>query len=315
MKKMNEALSVLLLLSVTGCLTTDEVKPVKWEDQSAYAAKVKDPRRYGYSIYQTPRGIEFRDGVRLHPNQAKIFSMEAEEPLRPVVMISGKFGKKEPVLLDFSIETSWLEFGLAQDLNAIPASEGAAQLVTFPGEKIPGCLSLVPRVRFGDILVGNALFYVRMATGPLGQLARGIEEPQLRGVIGWGTLKKFEQIYLNYEEEKVALSTTKSPYDPNPAELAGKIELVKNAGNCAVRGTLDGKPAFILIDPAGDFEVATEDGKPVAELSLGEGFSFANPAVSKSMGGTRIGARLLSKYRITVFPKDGTIYFEKPQEK
>lgn len=301
-----------LLLSAAACKTT-ETKPVPWKTQSAYLAKVRDPRIYGFSIYQTPAGIEFRDGGRLHPDQIAALSMEAEDPLRPVVMTKRNLGLESPVLLDFSTSASWLEFDLAQALGALPVGEREAQLVALPGEKIAGCPSMVPSMRFKQLYVERPLVNVRMATGPLGGvLARGIEKPELKGVIGWEILRKFEQIHLDYAEERVSLVTSGAAYMPDPARLIGKLPLVKHAGACAVNGLVNGEASLILIDPAGDFEIATDGAAPVSSVQLDADLLFSAPAVVKSPGGTRIGARLLKGYKVVVCPQAGVIYFEKP---
>ena len=298
------------VLLAAGCKTT-ETKPVAWKAQQAYMAQVKDPRRFGYSIYQTPAGIEYRDGCRLHPNQTAGLSMKAEEPLRPVVTLRGKFGLEAPLLFDFTALSSWIEFDLAQTFGAQPVSESSAQLVKLRGEEIAGCLSVVPTLRLDQLYIENPLVYVRMANGPLGTVARGIEKPELKGVMGWDILKKFGQLQLNYAGKRMVLSTTEAAYVPNPALLVAKIPLVKYAGACAVRGTVDGKAGLILIDPAGDFEVAADGAAAVSSVQLDAGLIFSAPAVSNSPGGTRIGARLLQSYTVTVCPQAGAIYFEK----
>jgi hypothetical protein len=304
-----------LLLSGMGCKTTEpeKPKPISWKQQSAYMAKVKDPRYFGYSIYQTPSGIEYRGGSRLHPNQAKILEMEVKEPLRPVVMLRGKLGLEAPILLDFTSAASWMEFDLAESMGAVPISEGSAQLVKIPGEEFPGCLSVVSTIRVGQVFMENPLVYVRLANGPLGSLARGIEEPEIKGVVGWDLLKKFEQIYFDYAKKRIAISTAKSAYMPDPSQLIARIPLVKYTGACAVRGAVDGKQGLILIDPAGDFEVATDSGETISSVQLDANLVFSAPAVTKSTGGTRIGARLLEKFKITICPQEGMIYFEKPE--
>jgi hypothetical protein len=299
------------VLLTAGCKTT-ETKPVSWKEQSAYMAKVRDPQIYGFSIYQTPAGIEYRGGSRLHPNQTRILPMELEEPIRPVVKLRGKIGEGIPMLLDFTLNTGWMEFELAQSLGAVPLGEGSAQLVKMPNEEYPGCLSVVPTVRFGQVFMENALVYVRMANGPLGTVARGIEKPEIKGVVGWELLKKFAQIRLDYPGKQIVLSTAETAYMPNPSLLVAKVPLVKYAGACAVRGTVDGKERLILIDPAGDFEAATDGAAAVSFIQLSDGLVFSAPVVTNSPGGTRIGARLLQSYTVTICPQAGTVYFEKP---
>ena len=143
--------------------------------------------------------------------------------------------------------------------------------------------------------------------------ARGIDEPEIKGVLGWELLKKFEQIYFDYAKKRLAISTAKSAYMPDPAQLIARIPLVKYTGACAVRGAVDGKQGLILIDPAGDFEVATDSGETISSVQLDANFMLPASSVVKSPGGTRIGARLLEKFKITICPQEGMIYFEKPE--
>lgn len=304
------ALSALMLFSA-GCKTT-ETKPVPWKKQSAYLSKVRDPRIYGFGIYQTPSGVEYRGGSRMHPNQGAAMPMKADEPLRPVVMLRECYGMSSPVLLDFSTSTSWLEFDLADKLGATPVGEREAQLIKVPGDEFAGSPSTVPSMRFKQLCIELPLVYVRMATGPLGPQARGIEKPELKGVLGWEMLRKFEQIQLDYNKKQVLLSTAKAAYAPDPSQVIARIPLVKYAGACAVRGAVNGKESMILIDPAGDFEVATDGAVPVASMQLDADVLFSSPAVVKSPGGTRIGAQLLRNYRVTICPQAGMVYLEKP---
>lgn len=311
MKKSVQIFFVAAVLLTAGCQTT-EVKPVSWKDQAAYMAKVRDPRIYGLDIYQTPGGVEYRGGGRLHPHQIEALPMKAEDPLRPVVMLQGSFGLESPILFDFSSSASCVEFDLAQNLGALPVGERSAQLVKFPDGEA-GCLSVIPSVRFQQLYIERPLVYVRLANGFLGSLARGIEKPELKGVIGWDVLKKFGQIQMDYAEKKIILMSDEAAYAANPAQLVATVPLVKHAGVCAVRGAVDGKESLILIDPAGDFEVATDDAAAVSSVQLDADLVFSGAAVTNSPGGIRIGARLLQKYRVTVCPLTGLIYFENPE--
>jgi hypothetical protein len=300
-----------LLLSAAGCKTT-ETKPVPWKKQSDYLAKVRDPRIYGFSIYQTPGGIEYRGGGRLHANQGAVLPMKAEEPFRPAVPLRGSYGMSSPVLLDLSTSSSWLEYDLAQSLGATPVGEREARLVKISGEEFAGCPSVVPSLRFEQLFIDLPLVNVRMATGPIGSLARGIEKPELKGVIGWEQLRKLKQIQFDYVKKQVVLSNAETVYSPDPSLVIAKIPLVKYSGACAVRGAVNGKETLILIDPAGDFEIATDGAAAVSSVQLDADILFSAPAAAVSPGGTRIGARLLKNYKVTICPQADEIYFEKP---
>ena len=302
-------LPLAALLLFAGCETTDtETRPVSWQRQQAYLKSVRDPRVFGMGIYDTPAGVQIRGGGRLHPRQGGALEMGVEEPWRPVVSATGSFGAEWPVLLDMTSSRTWLEFGVARELRATPVGEREAVLVRLRDDDITACLSVVSSLRLEQLFIENPLLYVRMADGFLGPLARGIEEPGLKGVIGWDLLKKFEQIRLIYSIGQVVLFTSE-PYEPNPSLVLATLPLVKYAGACAVRGKVNGNERFILIDPAGDFEVAIDGGTAVDALQVGD-LTIDAPVVSASPGGVRVGARLLQKYDLTVCPQAGVVYFE-----
>jgi hypothetical protein len=309
--KQQMALGLAAILFIGGCKTLEsETQQISWEQQHAYLKKVKDPRVFGLAIYNTPTGPQIRGGGRLHPERAAVLEMLAEAPLRPLVYLSGHVSERWPVLLDFTSGATWLEFELASQLGARPLGEKKAKLVNLAGDDIPATLSNVSSLKLGQMFIEYPLVYVRMATGSLGAMNRDVSEGPVQAVIGWDLLKKFDQIQFLYSMNQVLLTTMKEEYVPNPERLAATLPLVKNVGLCAVLGRMNGQAGNILIDPAGDFEVAADVA--VSSLQLGEGIVLSNPATVPSPGGVRIGARLLEKYRVTVCPKAGVIHFETP---
>ncbi len=310
MKKLMFGFCVLGLFA--GCKTTDRVEethPVSWSHQQAFFKRIRDPRVFGMGIYDTPTGAQIRGGGRLHPSRGETLEMKAMEPLRPVVQMVRNLREKSSVLLDITSSRTWLEFGLAQSLRATPLGERNVVLTRLPGEEVEGCLSVVSALQLRQLFIEHPLLYVRMADGYLGSLARGIEEPGLTGVIGWDLLKKFEQVRFLYSIGQVTLFTTE-PYTPDPSQVVTTLELVSKAGICAVRGRVNGKEQLILLDPAGDFEVASSGGAAIRSIQLGEGVTLKSPVVSKSPGGVRVGAYLLQKYDVTLCPQEGVVYFE-----
>ncbi len=306
--KSQMALGFVMLL-MAGCETLEsDTQRIPWEQQHAYLKKVQDPRIYGLSIYDSPSGPRIRGDARLHPERAVGLEMLAEEPLRPLVDLDGNHGEQWPVLLDFTSGATWLEFELANELGARPVGEGKATLVNLTGDDVPAALSIVSSLRLGQMFVEYPLVYTRMATGSLGAMNRDVSEGPVRAVIGWDILKKFDQVRFLYPVQQVLLTSMKEEYAPNPERLLVTLSLVKDADLCAVRGRMNGREGNILIDPAGDFEVAADGA--VSSLLLGEGIELLNPATAPSPGGVRIGARVLKNYLVTVCPKVGVIHFE-----
>jgi hypothetical protein len=305
MMKMSLGWLVALSLLLTGCLTDNtEVKPLSWAQQQSYMKRVRDPRIFGLSIYDSPSGPQIRGGGRLHPNQGEILEMQAKEPMKPVVLLQSGMGREHAILLDPALMSSWMEFSTAQHMQARPVGERDATLVRVAGDDVGGCLSLVPTLRLGQFHVENTLVYVRMADGPIGTLSRGITKPIVKGVIGWNVLKNLAQVNLLYSSGQVLLLSTE-PYEPNPERVVAALPLVEHAGVCAVRVEVDGRQQMVLIDPAGDFEAAGFSGS----LELAPGLSFE--ADAPGPGGLRIGAGGLSRYDVTICPASNVIFFEK----
>jgi hypothetical protein len=309
--KQQMALGLAAILFIAGCKTLErKTQRISWQQQQAYLNKVKDPRVFGFTIYDTPTGPQIRGGGRLHPERSEALEMLAEAPLRPLVYLNGHIGEQWPVLLDLTSGATWLEFELASELRARPVGEKKAKLVNLAGDEIPATLSNVSSLKLGQMFVEYPLVYVRLATGSLGAMNRDVSEGPVQAVIGWDILKKFDQIQFLYLNKKVLLLTTTDEYVPNPERLVATLPLLKNVGLCAVRGHMNGQLGNILIDPAGDFEVAADGA--VSSLQLGEGIVLSNPTTVPSPGGVRIGARLLQNYQVTVCPKAGVIHFETP---
>lgn len=309
--KMSLFCLMIALLLAAGCKTTEmdpETQPLSWQQQQAYLSRLRDPRVFGLSIYDAPGGLQIRGGGRLHPSQAAALQMqtEKEETMRPVLEMAGSFGRKWPILLDLSSSRTWLAFDAANKLMARPVGERNAELSRLPNEKVAACLSVVSSLRLGQLFIENPLVYVRLAEGSLGPLTRGMDHHGLKGVIGWDLLKKFEQIHFLYSIGQVVLFTTE-PYEPDPSQVVATLPLVRHAGACAVRGTVDGRDSLILIDPAGDFEIAGTD----ATVTLAPGFDLSSASSIAGPGGIRIGAGMLSRYDVTICPQAGVIYFEK----
>ncbi|MFA5687726.1 MAG: hypothetical protein WC959_01025 [Kiritimatiellales bacterium] len=309
LKKRIPALFALFIIA--GCKTSEEPQPLSWRQQQEFTARTRDPRIYNIGIYQTPGGgTEYRGGSRLHLKQIEALPMQAEKPYRTVINIRTGIGREYPVLLDFTENKNWFTFELAKKIGAQAIGERQARLEKRPDDDIASCVSVVKSLRLNQLYIEDPVLHVRMASGPLGAQARGIKKPAPEGVIGWATLSKFEQIRLDYSTGKIILMTTEE-YISNPDLVVFSLPIVKSIGACAVRGNVDGKDRFVLIDPAGDFEVSSDSAAMIQTIRLGE-FEIAKPAVVQaSVGGIRLGAKFLAKYSVVICPRKDMIYFEK----
>jgi hypothetical protein len=179
---------------------------------------------------------------------------------------------------------------------------------------VTACRSLLTNLKLGTMHVENVLFYTRLATGGLGPLDRGLEEPSVGMVLGWDLLRRLEMVRFDFAEKKVSFVSTER-MDIDDTALSGRATISSVPGyGCVVEGRLGGQPQLFVLDPAGDFELAFAGTalEGVDELSLGS-LTVRNVAVSTvAMEGQlpRIGGRLLSKYAVTLCPRQGLVYFE-----
>ena len=312
---MKNGMMVFLLLIMSSvlvaCQTVDPAtSSISWRMKQEYFKKMRDPRIFGLNLYQTPTGVEIHGGGRLHPNQTVALDVLVEEPSRPVVGLITQFDKTLPALLDITSSRTWLEYASAVTLRATPLGEQDPTLIRLVDDDIDACYSMISSLRLGQLFIEYPTLYVRLATGSMGPLTRGMDDQNLRCVVGWDLLKKFEYIQFLYPVQKVILSTTEE-YEPDPGLLVASLSLLEDADKCAVRGTVDGHDAMILVDPAGDFEVALPEGLTAETVDVGLKWPLKNPQISRSPRGVRIGARIFQHYHVTICPKQGLLHIER----
>jgi hypothetical protein len=149
-------------------------------------------------------------------------------------------------------------------------------------------------------------------------LNRGIKDPQVHAVLGYDMLKSFEFIQFDTRGKKVTLSAT-DPYTPSAGRLIGEALLINNALNTGliIKGAIDGKEMPIMLDFAGNYYFRRGDvSTPTTELvSLGSNVVYLDaPTITGTFTDKmpRAGNMMLEKYLVTVCPRKGVVYFERP---
>jgi hypothetical protein len=114
--------------------------------------------------------------------------------------------------------------------------------------------------------------------------------------------------------------TVNTVYKPMEDQLIATLPMKEVQGAIACEGSVDGEPATILLDVAGDFEFATMEppDEEIRQVSLGD-LVFrqvkAESSYERGMGLAkypRIGRQLLSRFKVTFDFKKKLIYVEKP---
>lgn len=314
---MKNWMGLLCLVALVGCKTTS-VEPalVSREEKHTFLKRLRDPRVFGLSIYEAPGGSKIGGGGWLHPSRHAVLPLLQSMPLRPVVMMTGRSRSEWPVLLDPTAALSRFEFETAQQVGAVPVGDGQLQWKRFPDDAVSSCQAIVPSICLNQLFIEDKVVWVRMKNGLPEAACRGIDaldaskkHPFLSAVIGWDVLKKFAQIQFLYREKSIVLKTTE-PYEVFLEDEVLRLPLIDPAKECSIWAHVDGRAVPVLLDPAGDFFVATPNGETVSTLQIAGGMSLSAPEVVRSPQGYRLGARFLQSFRLTICPQAGAVYFE-----
>ena len=306
-----------------GCATTPthEITPLTDTQLRGVFSKARDARSFWITAYPAGKNsVRFSGANRLHPEHVASRDF-AKEGLSTAPVIVADNGREETfsVLVDTTAGRSWLDFPTFLRTRAIPLGPPAYDYTPANvNEDISGYACIMTKLRFDQLHVENALFHFRAATGPLGPLARGLEDPVPEAILGCDILKAFAFTQIDYPSHTVMLSAT-IDYAPEEANLIAAMKLKQVDGAFAVEGAIDGEKKVFILDSAGEFEVAMTNppSDELKQVSVGD-VVFRN--VSAVDGRTlnlrpshpHIGRQLLSKFKITLAPKKKLVYFERP---
>ena len=274
---------LLSCLALSGCATSPkepaEETLISRGQQEQYLESARPPQQFGFEVFQYHDGISYRGGLRLHPNHLTTAEFIVDDI--PVIKIRGRSKKKQMnVLLDVSSATSWVEFSTALEFEV--------KFMGFNGLTIPyrGNLTtggadayagVITQLRHEGLFMEDIPFYVRMAEGSMGPLARGIIDPHVEAVMGYDNLKSFEFIQFDMGNKLVKLSSS-HPYVPHEELLMAKAKIIniRDAGLAVDDQRIDpqlgeprrdGQPGLAAADHQ-DFRIAIRVGD--GRLSLVE---------------------------------------------
>ena len=320
-----KTLPILLLpfLMLTGCQTTDKPKadkPISPSRQESYLSGARPPQQFGLSIYRVQDGIAYAGAGRLHPRH-----LASEKMLKdniPVIQIKGKTRRdKMNVLIDFYNPSSWLEFSISQKFKAhfIGIND---MVIPYRGSYNTGgqnaYAGVITQLRIDNLYIENTPFYIRMATGSLGPLARGIRIPEVDAVLGYDNLRNFEYIQIDLHNNMIGFSSS-IPYVPHDELLMTTAKIVDLPGyGLAVEGALSGQSTPVILDFARDGHFSRSDAKVniTKQVSLGDIVYRQVPTLvlPPHSSPPSAGRKMLEPYIITICSPKGIVYFERPPE-
>lgn len=322
----NKAILMLSTLALAGCISNNgeapKDRPLSKTQIEKCLARTRPPQQFGFSIYAVEDGIAYAGQGRLHPNH--LTSAELLEENIPVINMRGRSPRNAlHALIDISSPVSWMEFSVSQDFKAYFMGING-HVLPYRGSYNTGGVStfaaVVTQMRIDNFFIENMPFYIRMAEGSLGPLARGIREPEIDAIVGYDNLRSLEYIQFDLQNNTISFSAT-TPYSPNEGLQSDIAKIVKVPGHgLAVEGMIDDQPIPIILDFAGDFSFARGDVKVAAtrlvhigEIELKDVPTLVLPAHNSP---PRVGRKLLAPYVVTICNKKGVVYFEQlpPEE-
>jgi len=320
MKKIMTPLLLFIGISLSGCFTTssDVEVPVPKDGQAQLLKKAKPPQTFGFDVFRIPKGIGYRGRARLHPRH--ISSVDMLKEGFPIVSVRGKARRdKMNILIDMHSNVSWVELSKAQEFQ-VQFLGFNKKFAYYHGGYNTGNVNayagVISQIRISNLFMENIPFYVRMATGSLGLQNRGLEDPKIDAVLGYDNLKGFEYIQINPFENKVQFSST-IPYVPHESLLLTTVKIVRVPKyGLAIQGSVNENPTPIILDFAGDlyFSCGGAPGNKTKHICVGD-VCFVDVFTHVVQGVNvppRIGNRLLKDFIVTVCPKKGVVYFERP---
>ncbi len=322
MKPMKPSILPMLLfcLALSGCATNDNTEPndtpLSPMQIETSLSRARPPQQFGFHIFAEEDGIAYAGSGRLHPNHFTHAEM-LEENI-PVVRMRGRFPRNTMnVLVDTSSSVSWMEFSISREFSAFFMGINN-MVIPYRGSYNTGGISafaaVVTQVRIDNLFIESVPFYVRMAKGSLGPLARGISEPGIDAVMGYDNLRDFEYIQFDLQNNAIAFSATR-PYTPHQNLLVDSVRIAKAPGyGLAVEGEIDGRPTPVILDFAGDYSLARGDTEVETTRLVQVGRMPFSDTPTRTLpihdAPPRIGRKLLAPYLVTICNKKGVVHFE-----
>ncbi|MDH3982250.1 MAG: hypothetical protein OES84_05035, partial [Kiritimatiellaceae bacterium] len=307
-------LSILALsLTLAGCASKpdhegEEVIMPKMQ-QNTYLSHAKQPQHFGFHAFPVPDGgIAVRGEARQHPNHLSATEFDIDGI--PAIKMRGNARRKNMiVLMDPSSPSSWIEFNKSQEMDTTFLGMNGKNIPYRGGYNTGGAdgyMGVIKNLRINNLFIENTPVYVRMATGSLGPMNRGIKVPHIDAVFGYDTIKTFEYVQFDFNSNVIKLSST-IQYVPHDGLLmtVASIVPIKKYG-LAVEGAIYGESTPIILDFAGDYHFARGDKKvsTTKQVSLGEVVARSVPTLLLPINDSppRAGRKLLEKYIITICP-------------
>lgn len=326
------------LLWAAGCAAPPPLRqtPLSQGELDPFLASGRDARELGITIYPAPAGTRFANANRPHAERtAQLDFVSPRNSPRPVVNLEAPLADRPfPVLLDSSARQNWAVMSSLRTLDFRAFKPPLGEYADHVVADIPGYAGAGRTLLFDTLHVEYPVFHVPPARGGLGPLARVAEDPDRRpgraptpgqtlarrmpAVVGSALLQSFAgYVRFDFPRRSVVFSSS-GTYRPAGAVRAN-LPMLDWRGRPAIQATLDGAPLTLVIDTAGDFDLAFPGEVPegaTGTLAIG-GWSIAEAGIAAhaALGlpedfPARLGLGVLARGAVTLDYKNRRVWFE-----
>ena len=326
MTSITKAAAPLLLCALfAGCTTTETTNQTETfmgqREQKMLLAKARPAQDFNLSpSFPFGNNVLYLGGTRLEPNQSE--TQHYAPHSMPLIKMQGPARQSAySALVNTALSVSWMQYSCAAPADCTFLSNNGEIIPYFGTESTEGAnayAGLIPELHIGAVNLNNTPLFIRMARGPMTPAAYSATRPKVDAVLGWDNLRQFQFIQFDPAQGEITISTSSTSYVPNEERLIGKAAISPGrADKLTVLGAISGQEAQIILDFAGDFAFARADTRdPVTkQVDLGEivYLDVATEVLAAQDRFPRAGRKLLEKFVVTVCPRDGVVYFERPE--
>lgn len=286
----------------------------------SFMGRALDPREFAVTITISEDGSPvIVNANRTRPGLEAITSF-VSPPHTVLPVISGLAnGRPARMLVDTTSSANWTSIERARAYGLVPLSPpaigGLPQHVTDP---VRGTLCVAPSMSLDVLPVEAVLFYARASRGPLWPLSRSADAHDADFILGWSLLRSFQAVRWDFAGRIVAFSSRAHVVDED--RLLARVPLENGYEALVVKGMVEGKIKPILVDLAGDYEIAVDESMMslMKQVSLGDFvLRDLHPTTLQAHGlgfpgVPRIGLRALSKYRLVLDNRRNELLIEAP---
>ncbi|MBU4459840.1 MAG: hypothetical protein KJ579_04670 [Verrucomicrobia bacterium] len=313
------AAAVAAAMMVAGCKTPDTIragpdgKPISGlmyteREVAAFLKKALDPRQFAITVTIGENG----DPIIVNANRSRpgleAITSFVSPPHTALPLIEGTVGGRPAlILVDPTSGENWTSIERAKAFGLMPiAPPLIGGVPEHMVDSIRGTLCVAPSSTVDLMPIEAALFFARASRGPLWPLSRSADAQDADFIFGWSLLRSFAAVQWNFGGRVVVLSN--KPFAEDDSRMLARVPLEGGFDALVVKGMVDSKTQRILIDLAGDFEIAVDEPTMtlVKQVSLGDVVLRdlrSSTLESHGLGfpGTpRLGLRALSRFRVVL---------------